>query len=389
MTRIAPLLAAAILLTACDRDAWVPESSFSESVKEAYSECSEAEVRFLAAKHGIQTAFENCGSNNFVHFAWSPDGIRIYFQLPLAGHVMNAEDKTIGSLPVEQPVGNAVWLASDLLALPLGPAEGGESARMVLYNLAQASLETLELGFARPALVQAVGKRDQVLLASLEGDGRTRFHRVDFTTRQVTPALTWWTGTAESFTYSPEHDAVLIGQDDSVTWYTGETGEVVRTFPRASRGVLHPDGRYVALETLGDPISPFDQRAWGELSPEAQEREQRRSQEWLERQPDWVPKTVQPPELHVVDLETEARWRFTGFYGDRFQWYTASPDPMRHASFVMWGIEGKELNKNVALTDLSERLRYAASGNLPLGLEAWTSGEAQTVSIETPSADTE
>ncbi len=379
------LLSCPLLLAGCDRDDWVPESSFSESVKEAYSECSEAEIRFLAAKHGIQTAFENCGSNNFVHFSWSPDGLRLYFQLPLAGHVMNAEDKTIGSLPTEQPVSNAVWLASDLLVLPLGPASDGGSARAVLYNLYQASTETLDLGLQRPAMLQAVGKRDQVLLAALADDGSATFHRVDFTTRQVQPTFTWWSGRVDSFTYTPEHDAVLIGQDDTVTWYKGETGEVVRTLDNATRASLHPDGRYLALETLGEPISPFDQRAWGELSPEARERELRRQQEWLERQPDWVPKEVEPPEIHVVDLSGDQRFRFTGFYGDRFQWYTASPDPMRHASFVMWGIEGKELNKNVALTDLSERLRYAAAGNLPLGLERYGDpSPAETVSPETP-----
>lgn len=379
------LLAAPLLLVACDRDDWVPESSFSESVEEAYSECSEAEIRFLTAKHAIQTAFENCGSNNFVHFTWSPDGLRLYFQLPLAGHVMNADDKTIGSLPTEQPVGNAAWLAADLLALPLGPAEGETSARVVLYNLYQASTETLDLGLQRPAMLQALGQRDQVLLAALADDGQTTFHRIDFTTRTVTPAFSWWSGTADSFTYTPEHDAVLIGRGDTVTWYTGETGAVVATFVDAQRGTLHPGGRYVSLETLGDPISPFDQRAWGELSPEAQEREQRRSQKWLERQPDWVPKTVEPPEIHVVDRESDQRFRFTGFYGDRFQWYTASPDPMLHASFVMWGIEGKELNKNVALTDLSERLRYAAAGNLPIGVELYGQPpEPGTVSPETP-----
>ena len=56
---------------------------------------------------------------------------------------------------------------------------------------------------------------------------------------------------------------------------------------------------------------------------------------------------------------------------------------MRHASFVMWGIEGKELNKNVALTDLSERLLYAAAGNLPIGLEVY--GEESESALEAPS----
>ena len=82
----------------------------------------------------------------------------------------------------------------------------------------------------------------------------------------------------------------------------------------------------------------------------------------------------------------DQRWRFTAFYGDRFQWYTATPDPMRHASFVLWGIEEKELNKNVALTDLSERLRYAAGGNLPMGMAIYEApGAPETDSTEAPS----
>lgn len=391
MTRLLPLLASTLFLGACDRDSWVPESSFSDAVEASYAECSAPEIRFLAAKHGIQTAFENCGSNNFVHFAWSPDGLRLYFQLPLAGHVMNAEDKTIGALPTEQPIGNAVWLASDLLSLPLGPAKDQTTARVVLYNLAQASLETLDLGLEKPLILAPMGRRDQVLLVAEHDDGSHRFHSADFTNRTVSPAFPWWSGTLESFTYTPELDAVLIGVDGQVTWYTGETGAVVATLEDAHRAVLHPDGRYLAIETLGEAISPFDQRAWGELSEDARERELRRQEEWLARQPDWVPKEVQPPVIDIVDREVDQRWRFTSFYGDHFQWYTASPDPMRHASFMLWGVEGKELNKNVALTDLSERLRYAAGGTMPMGLKRLGGPEAPTepesVSPVTPGSD--
>jgi hypothetical protein len=383
-------MAATLMLTGCDRDAWVPESSFSDAVKEAYKECSASEIRFLSAKHGIQTAFANCGSNNFVHFTWSPDGIRIYFQLPLAGHIMNGEDKTIRALPTEQPIDNGTWLASDLLVLPLGPAADSEAFRIVLYNLPQESLETVELAVKNPRHLQAVGKRDQVLLVSGGPEETASFHQVNFTTGEVVPAFPWWSGTLSTFTYNAEHDAALIGADGKVTWYKGATGEVVRIFEDAQRASLHSDGRLIGLETMGDPISPFDQRAWGELSPEARERELKRQKVWLARQPDWVPKEITPPAIDIVDLEVNQRWRITAFYGNRFQWYEGSPDPMRHASFVMWGIEGKELNKNVALTDLSERLRYAAAGNLPMGMVLYEPpAKAGTVSLETPPTATD
>ena len=382
------LALSAALLSACDRDDWLPESSFSETVRQAYAECSAAEVRFLASKHGIQTAFENCGSNHFVHFAWSPDGVNLYFQLPLAGHVMNAEDKTIGALPTEQPVTNAVWLGSDLLVLALGPAEGETSHRLVLYNLSQGSLETVSASVGRPRLLQANGTRDQVLVLASTEDGADTFHRVDFTNRSVTPDLAWWSGAVDSFTTTPEQGAVLIGSGGKVTAYALGTGEVLDAWEDAARGSMHPDGRFVALETTGDPISPFDQRTWNELTPEARERELRRQQEWLARQPDWVPKEILPPAIDVGFGEVSQRFRFDAFYGDRFQWYSGAPDPTRYASFVLWGIEGKELNKNVALTDLSERLRFAASGTLPMGVSRYgeKSPSSQDVSEETPPA---
>ena len=146
-----------------------------------------------------------------------------------------------------------------------------------------------------------------------------------------------------------------------------ESGEVKHRFEDATRGVVHPEGRYIALESLGEPISPFDQRSWDELSDDAREREKRRTEEWLARQPEWVPKEINPPTIDIVDVEVGKRFRFNSFYGDRFQWY---PSPY-YASFVLWGLEGKEVNKNVALTNLHERLRMAAAGDIPMGVQLY------------------
>ncbi|MBK9365379.1 MAG: hypothetical protein IPN01_03520 [Deltaproteobacteria bacterium] len=79
-------------------------------------------------------------------------------------------------------------------------------------------------------------------------------------------------------------------------------------------------------------------------------------------------KYVRPPVIDIYDNETKERYRFVGFYGDKFQWYAAVDF---YASFVLWGMEGKQLNKNVALTDLFERLRMAAKGEIGYGVARW------------------
>ncbi|MCB9793256.1 MAG: hypothetical protein H6741_11060 [Alphaproteobacteria bacterium] len=353
-------------LTACDRDALYAENTLSENVYEAYAECSAGEISFLAAKHNIQTAFENCGSNNFVYFAWAPDGIQLYFQLPMSAHIMNAEDKSAGTLPTEVPIAGVAWLARELLVLPLGPPEDDGKDRLVLFDRVQASMQTINLDVKAPADLQAAGTRDKVYFTAADANGERGVYLADFTTLSYGPAFPWVAelvgqGALTSFTYTHELGLAAVGVGETVHVVVAESGEVKHRFEDATRGVVHPEGRYIALESLGDPISPFDQRSWDELSPEAREREKRRTEEWLARQPEWVPKEINPPTIDIVDVEVGKRFRFNSFYGDRFQWY---PSPY-YASFVLWGLEGKEVNKNVALTNLHERLRMAGNGTSP------------------------
>ena len=39
---------------------------------------------------------------------------------------------------------------------------------------------------------------------------------------------------------------------------------------------------------------------------------------------------------------------------------------------MMWGVEGKQLNRNVGLTSLAERVRMIDAEQMPLGVEAMT-----------------
>ncbi len=360
-------------LTACDRDALYSGSSFSDDVYEAYEECSASEIRFLAGKHNLQTVFENCGANNFGNFAWSPNGVQIYFALPMTAHIMDAEKKTIEPLPTEKPIAEVAWLDTDLLVLPLPPEEGKDKNRLVLYDRGSRQLFAIEMALTEPDQLVGAGGRDEVLMLGTGTEGRT-VYKASFSDKSVAKAWSWLSGDLDTFTYEPTLNRALIGRGDTVTMHDAATGEVLGTWTDATRGSLHPEGRYLALETMGEPISPFDQRSWDEMTPEARERELRRQKEWLKQQPEWVPKSVKPPTLDLVDLEQGQRYRVTAFYGDKFQWYTA----MNYfASFVLWGSEGKELNANVALTNLAERLRMAGKGEMPLGLEAYGSAAQQ------------
>jgi hypothetical protein len=170
-----------------------------------------------------------------------------------------------------------------------------------------------------------------------------------------------------------------------VAWSTAEATELaklsdgtsIQLFPGVTRAVPHDDGRWVLLETLGEPISHFNQRSWGEVSAEARERELARQKKWLERQPDWVVHEVQPPEIQLWDAEKNLRFKVTAFYGDETEWY---PAPGHYVAFRMWGIEGKQLNRNIGLTPMAERLRMIGLDQIPLGIEAIGLGSRGTAS---------
>lgn len=357
-------VAALMALTACDRDQVYDQGTFSDNVYLAYQECREGEIRMLTSKHNIQTAFEACGSNNFASFAWAPDGVNLYFQLPLSAHIMNGETKDVVALPTEVPIAPVAWLSPELLVLPLGPATGGTDPRLVLFDRVQANMNTVVLsGLSDPTDLAFDGTRNTVVFTGTQ-EGVRSVYRASFDTNQVESVFDWLGHDFENFSYSSELNLIGVKKGSEVLVHQSD-GELLYRFDDASAVHFHPSGRYFALESLGEPISPFDQRTWNEVSEQAREREERRMAEWLEKQPEWVDKEVQPPVLDVFDVSLDKRFRLGFVYGDRFQWYPAQDF---YASFVLWGMEGKELNRNVALTQLHERLRMAANGELTLGV---------------------
>ena len=67
-----------------------------------------------------------------------------------------------------------------------------------------------------------------------------------------------------------------------------------------------------------------------------------------------MPTEVEPPTLWLLDTTTGTQHRLPDVFGYNFQWYEVQP---YYCSFVLWGMENKEFNRNVVLTDLTSVLK--------------------------------
>ena len=107
------LLAAAaslLLLPACARTGDAPdERTFTEAVADVYAHCSADTLNLQAASKGIQFAFKPCGSNNFIHSTWSPDGLKLYYQATQGGWIHKDTGENY-RLRVGVPSGRPTWI---------------------------------------------------------------------------------------------------------------------------------------------------------------------------------------------------------------------------------------------------------------------------------------
>ena len=101
--RLIPFLCMTFL--GCDRATMHGEGkgSVQENLSEIFGSCKENEIAFLARKFNIQLAFENCGSNEFSHFSWSPAGDVVYFQLLKRMYLLHPETTKVEALPFYNP----------------------------------------------------------------------------------------------------------------------------------------------------------------------------------------------------------------------------------------------------------------------------------------------
>ena len=354
-------------LTGCERESLYGGSDFSQNVHDSFADCNEAEIKRLSMAHNIQTAFGRCGSNRFSHFAWSPDGIHLYFQLTHGAHILNGEEKTITTVPTEGPTSGAAWLSPDILAIPLPAAEGKSEERIAIYNRAAAAIEMREITVSHPA--DLTPYQSGLLFTALDDEGDRRPYTMDLNTGDIARAFPWLTQPVTRLSISEKADILSWSSDKEQKLVKLSSGDPIQLFPGVGRAVPHPDGRWIALETEGAEVSHFDQRTWNEISPEARKRELARQEKWAARQPEWVEMSVKPPEVQMFDLDSGKRYRITAFWGDDLAWY---PSKGLYLAFMMWGIEGKQLNRNVGLTSLAERVRMIDAEQMPLGVEAMT-----------------
>jgi hypothetical protein len=360
------MLAGLLMVSGCDRETLYGGSDFTQDVHHAFADCRDAEIKRLAMAHNIQTAFGRCGSNRFSHFVWSPDGVHLYFQLTHGAHILNGTEKTITTVPTEGPTARAAWLSRDILAIPLPAAEDTTEERIVIYNRTAATMETRLLPVTAPKDLISMKDGAAVLFTALDSEEVRRPYIIELNTGETTRAFSWITQPVTRIAVSEAADLLAWSTATDTELVRMSTGESLHLFSGVTRAVPHDDGRWLALETEGAEISHFDQRTWNEISPDARKRELARQKKWAARQPEWVEMTTQPPEIQLFDLGNGKRYRVTAFWGNEVQWYPAKGNWL---AFMMWGIEGKQLNRNVALTVMAERFRMIDAGQMPLGIE--------------------
>ena len=357
---ISIILMATTLFTGCDRDAQYEIESLEGQVSNVWAECDPDVTNSYAATAGISLipAFRPCGSNNFDASSWSTDGLHLYFQLANSNHVLNGETKGLWEIPesATRPIGPAVWVAPNKFAVPVGPSEEGLSNRLAIAVLptdsSDAEITHIELELNDPEDLQVDG--EDILLTGTSGDGPRLAYRIS-PSGTMSQAFSWLASPVTSLTYSGTHDLVIFGvAGNNLVVATASTGEVLYRFPNATRGSIDGRGELILMESEGEPISNYRPSYEGELTEQMQRREARRQEEWEANLPDWIPAEVSPPAIDVFDIINQRRVRFVEVHGSQLQWWPGNDGII---SLRLWGLEGRELNPNILLSDIV--VRYA------------------------------
>ena len=353
MRPLAILTLAGILPGACMPN---PDSTtLFQDVGMSFEACNDAEIRWMNRKHDLMPVLRLCSSNHVAHFAWNPAGTHVYFDLTLTGNVLDAsqDHKPLATLPIDQPTGHPAWLNDQRIAVPIAPnpkdRQGRE--RIALYDISQYVLELKPVAGVSGITDLSRGEDPSTLyLTAADEAGTRRIYRYSLDDGSLERAFPF-VDAVETFTYTARAGVLAVGHGGTVTLYDRE-GTVKGTWP-GRRGVVHPDGTWLALERDGQEVSVFYQRAWDEMTRRERELAEQKASRLAERFPDWYPKTVALPTLAFVHLPSGNEGEIRSFYGTRFQWYENTP---YWGSFVLWGYEGKQLNRNIMLGDLRVRL---------------------------------
>ncbi len=371
---------------------WVAPGVFKQNPEETtehiiatFPDCNGTEIRKIAAKHNLQLVFDPCGSNNFLHFQWSPSGFELYYHTNQGPWLYNAETEEHRALPVGFPMGNAVWFNDDLIAFP---EKGVKSYNVDVYDIRKNIINITGLQQIAPNTLARGSGVDEVLFLAAEREKKDnvpddappeKIYRLAANTGHVEVAFPWLTDPVEDYTYQPDEDLLAYRTPgyDGVIVAVGATGEERRRFEGKVRASLSSDGRFWAIEGPGEPIPVFNQRTEEDLQADAPE-------EPLDI-PDYMEKEVQPPTLWFLDTRTNQTAQLPDVFGSRFQWYQPA---LYWGSFEMWGMENKEFNRDIVLTKLTPQLREAgfdiAAEDLVPDEDAADAEPERTTTIPTP-----
>tara|TARA_Y100001968_G_scaffold328985_1_gene377301 strand:- start:1068 stop:2075 length:1008 start_codon:yes stop_codon:yes gene_type:complete len=302
--------------------------SFTDAVKEVYTPCNVDEIKLKTATKGLQLVFEPCGSNNFFHYGWAPSGTSLHYQTTQGLWVLKDTGENY-PLRVGIPRADSAWLNDDLLAYP-----DAEGRQIGIYTVADHVLHLIELDHSEPEQLAHGREADEVLYLGADVPGGVKdIHSLRANTGTSDKAFSWLDSGIENFTYQRAVDSLCyraLGATE-VVCARGKDGKVLRRVKDRKRGVLSVDGRYLVTEGDGKPVANFP-----DLQPGAEI-------------PEYLDKETVPPALWITDMETGNELLWEGLHGTDFEWYNATP---YFGSFVLWGIENRELNSNVTLVDL-------------------------------------
>jgi hypothetical protein len=352
-----------------------------------FEACDPVELDRLAKKHAFTPVFDVCSSNQYSSYSWSTDGHRLHFMRGLTHYVMDAasKDKKFETVPTLTPIGSVAWVSENRVVFPVGPPTDGPRdapPRMSVYAADSKALFALNLdGLVEPNDLQRGATPGEVLFtARRAGEGTPRqVFRIDLQSGFVTEPFPWLDA-VDTFSWSAAARGVVVGVGNTVTLYDPD-GKKLGLWSPATRGSLHPGGRWLVLEHLGEPTNVFQPTDIDELPPAERAAALARAEERAARLPEGIERTVRPPMLSFVDTTTAKRFLITAVQGSRFQWWEKQDF---YGSFLSWGFEQKQFRRNVLLGNLGSWLRAAEEGRTMLGFrpltaESVTTGEAAPV----------
>lgn len=368
--------------------------SLYQNAGQAFEGCNSSEIQWLAKKHNMMGAFKYCGSNHFRNYAWSPTGELLFFDLPTTANLMDAgkKNKPLYRIPINPPMGQSTWLNQQKIAFPQGASATDEDrqSRIGIFDTFQHTLDYRETdGISDLDELQSGQDVSTVYFTGSDKDGTRSIYKLDVDDGSITTAFPWYEGLVDTFTYTPEADTVVVGTGGTVRAYKGATGKPLGEWSPAIRGVMHPDGTWLALEHEGEEVSVFYQRRWEKQKGRDWAQEKQRVSNLEKNLPSWYNPKVRLPTVSFVEIATDKRWAVTSFYGEKFSWYPPINKRAKYfGSYILWGFEGKQLNRNVILGDMTMLISAMKSADTSAEIQLMEPQKASEPKVEPEASKT-